>query len=89
MEIKQNKDLLQFQLNVEDHTAYIVYEIKNDKIFLTSTQVPDELSGRGIGSKLVQGTLEQIEKMKLKVVPVCPFIEGWFKRHPEKEHLLA
>lgn len=89
MEIKHHKEHQQFRMHIEDHTAYIAYELKDDKIFLTSTQVPDALSGKGIGSKLVQGTLERIEEMKLKVVPICPFIEGWFKRHPEKEHLLA
>jgi hypothetical protein len=89
MGINQNKELQQFQMQVEGHTAYIVYELRNDAIYLTSTQVPDALSGKGIGSRLVQGSLEQIEKMNVKVVPVCPFIAGWFKRHPEKEHLLA
>ena len=89
MNVVNNKIKKQFELIVKGHIARIVYEIKNDTIFLVSTQVPDELSGQGIGSKLVNQSLELIKDMNLKVVPVCPFIKTWFNRHPEKENLLA
>lgn len=79
----------QFELHVEGQVATIVYEIEEDKISLFSTRVPKSLAGRGIGSKLLGGSLEIIERMNLKVVPICSFVQGWFLKHPEKRDLLA
>lgn len=84
-----NKDTGQFELHVNDHVARIIYEVKGKKIYLFSTQVPESLSGQGVGSKLLRESLELIEEMNLKVVPVCSFVQGWFMKHPEKRNLLA
>ena len=89
MDTINNKDLGQFELRLDDHLARIIYEIKGKKIYLFSTQVPESLSGRGVGSKLLKESLVLIEQMNLKVVPVCTFVQGWFMKHPEKRSLLA
>ncbi|MCF8367953.1 MAG: N-acetyltransferase [Bacteroidales bacterium] len=88
-QITNNKKEKRFELKINNHLAIIIYEIKNNKIYLVSTEVTESLSGQGIGSKLVKQSLDLIQDMDLKVVPVCPFIQTWFKRHPEKENLLA
>lgn len=69
--------------------AILEYERKGDKIYLLSTQVPDEISGQGVGSELIRQSFELIEKMNLKVVPVCSFVHNWLGKNPEKQHLLA
>ena len=33
--------------------------------------------------ELVQGVLEDIRRKKLKVVPQCPFVATYIRRHPE------
>jgi predicted GNAT family acetyltransferase len=89
MEVINNKKEGQFELHVDGIVARIVYEIKGKKIYLFSTQVPESLSGKGIGSKLLRESLELIEGMNLKVVPVCSFIQNWFLKHPENRGLLG
>ncbi|MCB2220777.1 MAG: N-acetyltransferase [Bacteroidetes bacterium] len=89
MEIVHNKQENRFEIQIESRIAKIEYAIKNDKIYLVSTQVPEAFKGQGVGSKLVRETLSMIEKMEMKIVPVCSFIQAWFKRHPEKAYLLA
>jgi predicted GNAT family acetyltransferase len=89
MKVINNTDKGQFELHVQGEKARIIYEIKGKKIYLFSTQVPDSLAGRGIGSTLLKGSLEIIQEKNLKVVPKCSFIQGWFLKHPEKRHLLA
>jgi hypothetical protein len=89
MNVINNKEEGQFELRMEDQVARIIYEIKGHKIYLFSTQVPESLSGKGVGSRLLTGSLELIEQMDLKVVPVCSFIQGWFMKHPEKRIMLA
>ena len=84
-----NQELKQFEIKVDDEVAKIEYHIMDDRIFLTHTEVPEEFSGKGIGSLLAQKTLDQIDKMKLKVVPYCHFIAAYIRKNPQYRHLLA
>ncbi len=51
--------------------------------------MPKELGGKGVGSKLVKGALEQVRRDGLKVVPDCPFVNAYIEKHPEQADLLA
>ena len=84
-----NKELKQFEIKVDGHVARIEYHITDDRIFLTHTEVPEELSGMGIGSLLAQKTLDLIDKMNLKVVPYCQFIAAYIRKNPQYRRLLA
>jgi predicted GNAT family acetyltransferase len=46
------------------------------------------LNGRGIGSALVRGALEQVRARGLKVVAKCPFVSAYMSKHPEFSDLL-
>ena len=59
------------------------------RIALLHTEVPDALSGQGIGSKLVRATLEAFRREGVKVVPRCEFVAAYVARHPEYRDLLA
>ncbi len=89
IELNFNQELRQFEFTVDGEVARIEYHISEDRIFLTHTEVPEELSGRGIGSLLAQKTLLHIEKTKLKVVPYCNFIADYIRKNPEYRRLLA
>ncbi len=49
----------------------------------------DRTGGKGVGSKLVKGALEQVRRDGLKVVPDCPFVKAYIEKHPEQADLLA
>ncbi len=76
-------------MDVEGEKPRIEYILAGDKIFLTHTEVPRKLSGRGIGSALVGRVLEEVEKTNRKLVPLCPFVAQYIKRHPQWKKLLA
>ena len=61
----------------------IIYTIIFCMIYLTHTEVPRELEGKGIGSQLVEKTLQDIERQGLRLVPLCPFVAAYIKKHPE------
>ena len=44
-----NADKKRFEFDLEDKLGIIEYIIKEDKIFLTHTEVPEELGGKGYG----------------------------------------
>jgi uncharacterized protein len=79
-----------FELQIEEHTAFIEY-ILNTKgvLFLTHTEVPKELEGRGIGSRLVKAVFKHAESNDLKIAPICPFVKAYLQRHPEWKRLLS
>lgn len=79
-----NKAHQQFELDIKGYTPLIEYYINPEgNVFLTHTEVPMQLEGKGIGSTLVKKTLENIEQRKLHVVPMCPFVAAYIKKHPE------
>ena len=83
-----NTDRKQFEWHIEGHTARVEYIIAQEKIFLTHTEVPKALEGKGIASKLVKAVLEEVEKRNLTLVPLCPFVAMYIKRHPEWQKLV-
>jgi hypothetical protein len=52
------------------------------------TEVPQALSGHGIGSRLVRGALDAARARGLKVVAKCPFVAAYMAKHPEFNDLL-
>lgn len=83
-----NKDSKQYQFSISGHLAKIEYIRAGDKIYLTHTEVPKELSGQGIGGQLVRSALEDIRKQGLSLIPLCPFVAGYIKDKPEWHKLL-
>jgi len=87
---KNNKEQEQYQLVIGSYVAFIDYEMNGDgDVFLTHTEVPAELEGKGVGSELVKETLQSIERHGQHVVPLCPFVASYMKRHPEWIRILA
>ncbi|MGB5818890.1 MAG: GNAT family N-acetyltransferase [Saonia sp.] len=80
-----------FEIHIADDVAYIDYMISKQRIiYLTHTEVPRHLEGKGIGSVLVSKVLDFIRASDLKMAPLCPFVAAYLKRHPEKsEGILA
>ena len=88
-ELTDNKARNQFEMITDGILSRIEYMIMGNKIFLTHTEVPKELEGKGVGSKIVKAALEEVESRGLKLIPLCPFVASYIKRHPEWERILA
>ncbi|MCB1413453.1 MAG: N-acetyltransferase [Xanthobacteraceae bacterium] len=86
--VRDNPDEQRFELSVEGHLAAAYYERAGDVITFVHTEVPDALAGRGVGSKLVRGALDQARGRGLKVVAQCPFVKGYIEKHPDYADLL-
>jgi len=78
-----------FELMEAGRTAFIDYRLAPGVITLVHTEVPPELSGKGVGSRLVRGALELVRASALKVVPRCSFVAAYMGKHPEFNDLLA
>lgn len=87
-DLVDNDQAKRYEMEVDGHKAIVEYILAREKIYLTHTEVPKSLEGRGIGSMLVKAVLEDIEKRNLPLVPLCPFVAAYLKRHPEWQRLL-
>ncbi len=63
--------------------AYSEYELEPGRIAFTHTVVKPEFEGRGVGSRLAKFALDDARSRGLRIVPVCPFIRAYLKRHAE------
>ncbi|MBN8972870.1 MAG: GNAT family N-acetyltransferase [Xanthobacteraceae bacterium] len=86
--VLNNTDKNRYELSVDGHLAATYYRIADGVITFVHTEVPDALAGRGVGSKLVKGALDQVRAAGLKVVPQCPFVRAYIERHPDYADLL-
>ncbi len=82
-EVKDNPGTRRFEMASGDAVAFVEYERMGDGwIALHHTEVPEALSGQGVGCKLVRGALDAVRAMGLKVVPRCGFLAAYIERHP-------
>jgi predicted GNAT family acetyltransferase len=88
-EVIHNSAESRFELAEGGYTAIAAYRIEGDQISFTHTVVPEEVEGRGIGSRLIGAALDEVRGKGLKVVPLCYFVKGYIERHPEYQDLLA
>ncbi|MEW6644383.1 MAG: GNAT family N-acetyltransferase [Pseudomonadota bacterium] len=88
-DVINNTEKHRFELTVEGHTAATYYTLQPGVITFVHTEVPKELGGKGVGSRLVKGALDQVRRDGLKVVPQCPFVRAYIEKHPAEADLLA
>jgi len=86
--ISNNTALHRFELAVDGHIAATYYERGDGIITFVHTEVPPELGGQGIGSRLVKGALDQVRADGLKVIAQCPFVKAWIDKHADYADLL-
>lgn len=88
LQLIDNSEAKQYEIHVDGLVPRIEYIKAKDKIYLTHTEVPRGLEGKGIGTSLVKAVLEDIKKKDLTLVPMCPFVAMYIKRHPEWKKLV-
>jgi uncharacterized protein len=87
-DIVNNREHHRFELEVEGHLAESYYKLDGGVITFVHTEVPPELGGKGIGSKLIKGALDQVRAEGLRVIAQCPFVKAYIEKHPDYQGLL-
>lgn len=88
-DVRQNPALSRFELDVDGHVAFASYRQAGDVMVMTHTDPPPALRERGIGERLVLGSLQQVRAQGLKVRPLCSFVRFVLSKHPEFQDLIA
>jgi uncharacterized protein len=67
----------------DEIVGFAQYRRVQGRLILFHTEVDPSVEGRGVGSRLAFGVLEDIRTRGLKVTIKCPFIAAYVARHPE------
>lgn len=90
VEVTDNAPLSRFEITVDGQVAgFAEYRLTPDRIVFTHTEVGDAYEGQGLASQLVKRALDVSRDTGLKVVPLCPYVARFIKRHPEYQDLVA
>ena len=84
-----NQTQNRFEMPVGDALAVAYYQLDGDRVVLTHTEVPPELAGKGVGSKLAEGTFACIRTSGRKAITKCPFMARWASQHLEVADLVV
>jgi predicted GNAT family acetyltransferase len=88
-QFRDNEARNRFELDIEGSIASITYQKSAGAITLVHTDVPAELGGRGIGSKLGRATLDAVRAQGRQLSVECDFIRSFMTKYPEYNDLLA
>jgi len=69
--------------------GFAAYSVRPDAIVFTHTEVDDAFEGKGVGSALARGALTDVRHRQAAIVPLCPFIASFIRKHPEFADLIA
>jgi uncharacterized protein len=90
VEVRDNSAELRYEAVADGRlVGEILYRREPGAIVLVHTDVPPSAEGQHVGSRLVQGALDDIRTRGLRVVPFCPFVAGYIRRHPEYADLVT
>jgi predicted GNAT family acetyltransferase len=83
-------DRSRYEARVDGKLAgFVEYQLEPGRILFLHTETEDGFEGKGVGSRLASGALDDARKRGLVVVPLCPFVAGYIERHPDYGDLVA
>jgi uncharacterized protein len=90
LRIVDNPERNRYEAVLDDRVVGISqYSLADDVVTFLHTEVDQSAEGKGIGSRLAAGALDDVRQRGLKVVARCPFISAYIRRHRDYADLLA
>ncbi|NMR21113.1 GNAT family N-acetyltransferase [Cellulomonas fimi] len=96
--VTDNAPAHRFEARADDGTVlgFVAYDIEAaarlqgeaDAVVVTHTQVDPQYEGQGVGATLARGALDLIRESGRGVVPLCPFVSAYIRRHPEYQGMV-
>ena len=86
--VENNEAAGRFEAVVGGQLAVAAYEREGETIIFTHTVVPRALKAQGIGNALARTALDEARARHLAVIPRCPFIASFIRRHQEYAELV-
>lgn len=88
--VVDNPAELRYELWVDGALAgFIAYRREPGVVVLVHTDIDPAYEGKGFGTQLVAGALDDLRRRGLALVPLCPFVAAYLRRHPDQANLVV
>jgi predicted GNAT family acetyltransferase len=64
------------------------YRREPGRVVFTHTKVSDAYAGQGLGALLVKAAVDDVRASGQRIVPVCPFVGAFLRRHREYDDVV-
>lgn len=85
----KNDEKKRFEIDIDGYYAFINFGEYGDQIALVHTETDPELAGKGAAKAVVEKTLEYLEEHNKSLMPYCPYVFAYIKRHPEWKRIVS
>jgi predicted GNAT family acetyltransferase len=81
--VTHNEAASRYELSVDDQLIGVAdYRRNGDLLDFTHTEIAGAHEGRGLGTALVEGALDDVKRRSLMVIPHCWFMRDHIAEHP-------
>ena len=78
-----------YEVRVKGELAgFLTYHLNGQAISLIHTEVEPAFQGHGLATHLARFSLDDARKRGLAVLPFCPYVNSWIKKHPDYADLV-
>lgn len=82
--VERDDERGRYELFADDRRAgFMTFRLQGDLIALDHTEMDDRFEGQGLASDLARHVLDEARERGTGVLPFCPFVLSWMKRHQE------
>lgn len=89
--VTDNPSASRYELHLGTELAgFAEYKLRQHDtvINLVHTEIGDAFQGKGLATHLARFSLDDARKRGLAVLPFCPYISSWIKKHPDYADLV-
>jgi uncharacterized protein len=87
--ITDNPDASRYEMHVGGELAgVILYRLQDETISLLHTEIEEAFQGAHLAGHLARYALDDARERGLAVLPFCPYVGSWIKKHPEYSDLV-
>lgn len=90
LSVQRNAAAHRYELLADGELAgFAAYNELSTRIVFTHTEIFPAFEGRGYSTVLIRGALEDVRSLHKQVVPVCPAVASFLRKHREFGDLLT
>jgi uncharacterized protein len=85
IEVHDNREASRYEVWADGKPAgFTQYRLHDDRVNFVHTEIDPAREGEGLGSQLAHFALDDARSRGLMIVPQCPFIAGYIRRHRDE-----
>ena len=82
--VRDKAEKSRYEVFVDGQPAgFAAYRVAPGRVVFVHTEIDPSFAGRGVGSALVSGALEDVRRQDKLVTARCPFVAAYVRAHAE------